>query len=377
MSGRRRPRVRTARPATIHDVARAAKVSTATVSRVLAGLNLVSDELVRRVQAAARKLSYRPNRVARSLRARASHTVGLLLPTIESPFFAGMLRGLEDKLRRSDYAILTGTSAGDPAREQAYIDLFRAEGVAGVVTVPGQTLKDLYQELIDADVPTLVVGSELPALTADRVAVAERAAAAAAVRHLMSLGHRRIAILARGDDDPLSRERLAGALAALEQGEVASPRELLRQVGGGIDAAVGPTAELLALPRPPTALFSLNEELSLGALRALNEAGVRVPEAMAVVGFGDAAWATASNPPLTTVALPAYELGAIAAGLLLDRIREPGRAVEQTELEARLIVRGSCGAATSATSRARRGAPAQRPTAGEPWTAALAAKTAD
>lgn len=341
---RRRSRSSAARAATIRDVARAAQVSTATVSRVLAGLNVVSDELARRVQSAARKLRYQPNRVARSLRARTTRTIGVLIPNIQNPFFTGVVRGIEDLLQATDYTLLLGNSDDNPAREKAYLDLLRAEGVGGLVLVPGLSGARAYRETLEAGIPVVAIDRYLPDLETDSVTVANAEGAALAVRHLIGVGHRRIAIITGPKDVSTATERLAGYLTALGEAAIAREPELVHHAPfrpeGGYDA----TVKLLSLERPPGAIFAGSDLTALGTLRALHEHRIRVPEEIALVTFDDMPWAAALQPPLTAVSQPTYEMGATAARLLLERIRQPDRPLQRVRLQTQLMVRASCGA---------------------------------
>lgn len=344
------------RPPTVQDVAEKARVSTATVSRVLAGVGVVSESLSKRVHAAAQKLSYQPNRVARSLRERRSRTIGVLIPNIQNPFFTGVIRGIEDRLRATDHLLLLGNSDDDPAREKAYLDLLRAEGVGGLILVPGLAGPKPYRELLAAGLALVAIDRVVPKLACDSVASANAEGAAVAVRHLIGLGHRRIALITGPREVSAANERLEGYFTALR--EAGLPREAALichtpfRPEGGYEAVV----KLLALAARPTAIFAASDVTALGTLRALHERGVRIPQEMAVLSFDDMPWAAALQPPLTAIAQPTYEMGATAARLLLQRMREPNRPFEQVRLATSLVVRASCGAAQSNDSARGRNA---------------------
>lgn len=347
------------RRATIRDVARKAKVSTATVSRVLAGLDVVSDDLAERVRGAARSLKYQPSRVARTLRSQKAHTVAVLIPNIQNPFFTGVLRGIEDLLQATDYTLILGNSDDNPAREKGYLDLLRADGVGGIILVPGLEGAKAYREALDDGIPIVSIDRFVADLEADSVTVANAEGAAAAVRHLVGLGHRRIAIATGPANVSTAAERLSGYLSALTESKVPRDKELIQHVvfrqEGGYEAA----SRLLSLPDPPTAIFAASDFIALGVLRALHERRRRIPEDCAVVTFDDMPWAAALSPPLTAVAQPTYEIGATAARLLLARIRDPERPQERVRLQTQLIVRASCGAkATDADAATATIAPA-------------------
>lgn len=340
-----RPPAATARDRpTVHQVAARAGVSTATVSRALAGDPRVNETLCRRVFEAAKVLNYRPNRAARSLRVRRSLTVGVVIPDIQNFFFTGIVRGIESVLEGETFTFLLGNSDGRADRERIYLDTLRSEGAAGFITVPSQGDPSLYRELQAASLPVVTLDRAAPGLSADHVTVTNQEGARGAVHHLISLGHRRIGYVGGPPDLNVARERLAGYEQALHEAGLAADPSLVRagdfKQAGGLAAAQA----LLDLSPPPTAIFIANNLMTLGAYQALHERRLHIPEQVAVVGFDDMPWATALRPPLTAVAQPTFELGATAARLLLARLRDPQRPFRRVVLETQLVIRGSCGA---------------------------------
>lgn len=337
------PRTAPDRP-TVRQVAALAGVSTATVSRALAGDARVRETLRRRVLDAASTLKYRPNRAARSLRIRRSLTVGVIIPDIQNSFFTGIVRGIENVLEAATFTFLLGNSDGRADRERIYLETLRSEGAAGFITVPSQDDPDLYRELHAAGLPVVTLDRAVPGLSVDHVTVTNQEGARGAVHHLITLGHRRIGYVGGPSHVNVARERLAGYEQALQEAGLPVDRSIIRagdfQQAGGLTAAQA----LLDLSSPPTAMFVANNLMTLGAYEALHERGVRIPEEVAVVGFDDMPWATALRPPLTAVAQPTFELGAAAAQLLLARLDDPQRPFRRVVLETRLMIRGSCGA---------------------------------
>ena len=333
-----------AQKATIRDVARKAKVSTATVSRVLAGGTVVSEPLAARVRAVAKQLRYQPNRVARSLRSQKSHIVGVLIPNIQNPFFTGVIRGIEDLLQATDYTLLLGNSDDNPARERNYLELLKAEGVAGLIVVPGQDAAKTYDEILSLEIPLVAIDRFVADLPCDSVTVANAEGAAAAIRHLLALGHKRIAIATGPESISTARDRLTGYMRALQAARIPFDPVLVHhgmfRQEGGYEAAL----QLISLPSPPTAIFTASGSIALGVLRALHDRTVQIPRQMAMVSFDDMPWAAALSPPLTAVAQPMYELGAIAARLLLARVRDGDLPLQRVQLQTQLVVRASCGA---------------------------------
>jgi LacI family transcriptional regulator len=332
------------KPPTVRDVARHAQVSTATVSRVLAGTDPVREDLRERVFRASNELGYTPNRVARNLRIRSTRMIGVVVPDIENPFFTSAICGIEEVLQSANYGLLLGNYGENPKRESDLLGTLRAEGAAGIILTPSNAPEAEYRDLIQAHIPTVAISRSTARLNVDSVTVANRAGARAATEHLIRLGHRKIAFI----NGPLvistARERQTGYEEAFAAADLAILSELI--VHGDFRQKSGYQAMqvLLKLTSPPTAVFTASNLLTLGALQAIHEGGLRIPEQIAVVGFDDLAWATSLQPPLTAVAQPAREVGVTAARLLLDRLAEPDRPTRRIVLETRLVVRASCGA---------------------------------
>ncbi|MCA1587070.1 MAG: LacI family transcriptional regulator [Acidobacteria bacterium] len=329
---------------TIKDVAARAGVSIATVSRTFADASTVSADLRDRVAAAAGALKYQPSRVARNLRAGTSQTVGVVIPDLQNPFFTGIVRGLENVLLAAGYSLLLANSDEDPTRERQMLDTLRAEAVAGLIFVPINAGKSSYLHLLVPQLPIVAVDRLPVDLRVDLVTVANAAGSRAAVQHLLQLGHRRVALLGGPSKHSTAVQRERGYITALQRAGMAVRAERIfrgdfREQGGydGMNA-------LMAAAKPPTAVFVANNLMTLGALRALHEAGCEIPGDVALVGFDDMPWATSLNPPLTAVAQPEAEIGRSAAELLLGRIADPDRPVRHVVLEATLVVRASCGA---------------------------------
>jgi DNA-binding LacI/PurR family transcriptional regulator len=329
-------------------VADRAGVSIATVSRALADPQAVSDELRLRVHEAARVLRYRPSRAARTLRVGTSQAVGVVIPDLQNPFFTAVVRGIDAVLQAAGYTLLLANSDEDPARERNSLETLRAEGVAGIVFVPINAARGSYRHLLVPPIHTVAVDRSPADLRADLVTVDNVGGTRIGVEHLIAMGHREVALLGGPSRHSTAREREQGYLQALQAAGLPLRPELVHcgdfREGGGYDGMMA----LMALPRRPTAVFVANNLMTLGALRALHEAAVRIPEEIALVGFDDMPWATSLNPPLTAINQPSQEIGSAAAELLLGRIARPDRAIRHLILETKLVVRASCGASLNA-----------------------------
>jgi DNA-binding LacI/PurR family transcriptional regulator len=333
-------------PPTVRDVAELAQVSTATVSRVLAGADVVREDLRERVIRASNTLGYTPNRVARNLRARTTRVIGVVVPDIENPFFTSAICGIEEVLQAANYGLLLANYSENPKRENELLGTLRAEGAAGIIFTPSNAPEADYRELIQAHIPMVAISRSPVGLSVDSVSVANRAGARAATEHLIHLGHRRIAFINGPFLISTARERQAGYEEAFAAADLQMLQELI--IYGDFRHKSGYQAmkALLNLPSPPTAVFTASNLLTLGALQAIHERSWKIPQQIAIVGFDDLAWAASLQPPLTAVAQPARDVGVTAARLLLDRLAEPQRPTRRIVLETRLVVRASCGAAS-------------------------------
>ena len=328
---------------TVKEVAERAGVSTATVSRALSGTGGVREPVRARILEAAQELSYRPNRAARDLRVRSSRAVGVLIPDIENPFFTSLVCGIEDILGKTDYSLLLASYNEDPAQEERRLEFFRADGVRGLIFAASRSPSRLYTELGKAGMALVAASRDVTRLPVDQVTVANQDGAYAATSHLIQLGHKRIAMI----NGPLAlttaRDRQAGYEQALHEAglpldETLVMHSVFKQTGG-----YSAMQQLLSSPAPPTAVFAGSNLLTLGALQAIHERHLAIPDEIAIVGFDEMPWAMSLRPPLTTVAQPAFDVGRTAAELLLARVREPALPRRQVVLETRLIVRSSCG----------------------------------
>lgn len=328
---------------TIKDVAAAAKVSTATVSRVLSGPNGAGRQVRERVLAAVKTLDYHPNRLARDLRAGLRKVVGVIIPDLQNPFQTGVVRGAESVLQNSGYSLILGNSDEQAEREQRHLAVMRGEGAAGLILVPSDAPQANYGALRSWDIP-IVAADRMPrGLRVDLVCSNNREGAREATSHLVSHGYKDIAIINGPDGVNVAADRLAGYLDALREAGIAPRHSFIvhsdfRQAGGRMAMQ-----RLLDLGRPPQAVFVANNLMTLGALQAIHERGVEIPKEMAIVGFDDMPWAISLRPPLTVVAQPIEEIGRVAAQLLLERLDGPARPPRQVILSTQLVVRSSCG----------------------------------
>ncbi len=329
-------------PVRINDVARRAGVSNATVSRVLANKPFVREEVRRRVLAAVEELGYQPNNVARSLRSRRSKIIGLIISDIQNPFFHAVVRAVEDVAYQHGYAVFLCNSDEDPAKEVLYIELMQAERVAGLVISPTRETNQACQKLIEAGVPLVFVDRRVLGLEVDTVVIDNIGGAFDLVSHLIEDGHRRIGAVLGTPAATTGHERRDGYFQALEKHGLPVLPELVRVGLPKESTGYQLCSELLDLPHPPSALFTGNNLLTIGALRVLYERELQIPDDIALVAFDEVACPGLLRPGLTVIEQPTYELGQTAARLLLKRIANPDHPVQEVMLKPRLRIRQSC-----------------------------------
>ncbi len=335
--------------ANLKDVAARAKVSTATVSRVINGDERVLLETRHRVQKAIKELNYRPSRVAQRLRSKGkeSKLIGLVLPDIENPFYVDMIRGIEVTAYDQGYSVIIGNFSQNKARSEMYIDILKAEGVNGFIVAPVTNQDAKVMELIKSGYQVTCVDRDIEGVEVDSVKVNNEEAAYGAIKHLISLGHKRIGHVGGQWDIPTTRARLAGYKRALQESGIPVEEELIITRASDFQSGVEATANFLDTEHPPTALFTGNNLLTLGALRTIHARELKIPEDIAIVGFDDMYWSESLNPPLTAVRQDGFEIGRRATELLLNRVAEPDRPCIKVILDAKLKIRRSCGAALS------------------------------
>ncbi len=315
----------------IGDVAARAGVSSATVSRVLAGKPHVSAVVRARVLEAAQALRYRPNRIARSLRTQRSRFVGLVVSDIQNPFFNQIVRAVEDAVLPHGFVVFLCNTDENREREARYLELLLDEQVAGVILTPAQTEAAAYGTFADAEIPLAVIDREVIGLAVDTVVSDNQEASRRAVAQLVGEGHTRVGAILSDLSISTGALRFAGYRQSLAEAGLTFHPELAL-FGKPFEHEGYRLAEtLMQSPEPPTALFTGSKLLTLGVLRYLFEHDLRIPEAVALASFDALEWLP-SAPEMLSVIQPAYEIGKRAAELLLERMDGSERPAERLVL---------------------------------------------
>ena len=325
----------------ISAVARHAGVSVATVSRVLNGQDVVKAETREKVLSAVDTLGYRVNETARNLRTAESRLLLTMVPDVGNPFYAEVVRGIDSVARQHGYFVLLCDTGADADREHGYFDLLRRRRADGAICLDPSTVQQAMAH--DAIALPWVACCEFdPGMDVPYVGIDNRGAAAEAVQHLLSRGHRRIALISTDQAWLYARQRQQGWADALNAAGITPDPALLMRVSS-LDYATGNAAArgLMAMDTPPTAIFAVSDTLAIGVLAGLRACGKRVPEDVAVVGFDDIALASQTDPPLSTIKQPMRQLGETAARLLLERLADAALPGYGVILPHQLVLRAS------------------------------------
>ena len=341
---------------TIRDVASESGYSASTVSIVLNSAPLsryIPPETKQRIETAARRLGYRPNPLARSLRSQRSNIVGVMVFDITDPFCTPILRGLENALYQSSYLSLLADAHNEPHRFERYLEMLLDRRVEGLIVIANWLVTDikLLADLTQRQVPTVIAGREFELDSVSTVSADNEAGAALALEHLYKLGHRDIAFLRGPKALSSSGQRWKGIRSFAQSVNLPIDARRVAELpespdaNSSFEAGAQLTTELLRRGKSFTALVAYDDVTALGALRALTKKGLRVPEDCSVIGFDDVPQAGLSLPSLTTVRQPMEAMGAISAGMVLDAIKAVNQKrdipVVRRKIPAELVIRES------------------------------------
>ncbi|MGD9155417.1 MAG: LacI family DNA-binding transcriptional regulator [Bacillota bacterium] len=330
--------------ASIKEVAKEAGVSVATVSKILNYPDYSKAETRERVMATIKRLNYQPNHAARSMVNKRTGMIALIIPDVRNPFFTEVARGVEDAANKNNYRVMLCNTDEDPKKQQNYLQALQSRMVDGfIIAVASDDCRQL-KKIDRRQLPFVFIDRECRDYRADAVIVDNRDGALKAVRHLLGNGRRRVGFISGKRDTQTGRERLQGYREALTEAGIGLNPEMIKDgqftCEGGYQAA---KALLVAADRPD-ALFVANNAMTIGVIRALTEARLRIPEEMALVCFDDAAWAEFFTPALTVIRQPTYTMGSLAGEILFQRIFESQPSeIKEIVLKPELVARRSCG----------------------------------
>lgn len=328
---------------TIKDVAQAAGVSIATVSRVLNKQAGVSKELSEQVQVAVEQLNYQLNGIAKALKSSQSRSIGLIIPDIENPFFPALVRGVEDAAQKQGYAVILCNTDGKPEEEDRYLKFLLSKQVDGILFVGNLKFEQNKSWLSALPVPLLLLDRRIEHAPFSTVMVDNELGASMAVDHLIKQGRQRIAIIGGKPGSPTSMERINGAMKSLKAHGYSSEEQLLLTGYFTFEGGYEATENLITSGQFFDAIFAANDLMAIGIIECLGKYGRRVPDDVAVVGFDDIRMAAWYKPSLTTVKQPVYDMGQVAVRLMVEHITGAITDCNHKILKPELIVRQSSG----------------------------------
>jgi LacI family transcriptional regulator len=328
---------------TMSQVAREAGVSTTTVSHVLNGTRRVNEQTIQRVHAAIERTGYRPNSIARALAGARTRSIGLAISGISNRYFVDVIAAIEAEAATHDYTLLLCDPHDEPHKELQLVQelvLRRVDGVILAASAGAQA--NALRYLSKQPVPVVLVDRFLP-VEIDQVGTENEESSAHLAGHLVSLGHRRIGLVAGLAGLSTTEERIRGYRTALERAGIPVDDALIVYGASQHEPARAAVHRLLNLKQPPTALFAGNNAMTIGVVRALRERQLSVPGDIALVAFDDFEWSDLFHPRLTVIAQPAGEIGARAVQLLLSRLDDPNRPPQVVRFQPAFVHRESCG----------------------------------
>ncbi|RBW69040.1 LacI family DNA-binding transcriptional regulator [Bacillus taeanensis] len=325
--------------ATIYDVAKNAGVSIATVSKVINNNGRISDKTRKKVLKIMKDLDYQPSFAAAALTGKRTNTIGLLIPDLANPFFAEIARSIEDRGHELGVSVVMCSTDKNKEKEEKYVSLLVRKSVDGFILASGFSNVEVVEDLLKKKIPVAMIAQDVPTLLVDTLSVDDYKGGYLATVHLLSLEHKRIAVIgevARSSDD-----RIRGYKEALQQsGHLVHDDYIVRSessIEGGRKAA----DHLLNQSNPPTAIFACNDLLAIGVIQAVQARGLVVPNDVSIIGFDNTILATTSDPALTTIAQPIHEMGQFIMDLLIQEIEGKKTVKRRMLLLPELVVRNS------------------------------------
>jgi LacI family transcriptional regulator len=333
------------RPITMREIAERARVSIGTVSHVINDTAKVRPQLRERVLEAVQSLGYQPSALAQGLRKKRTNMLGMVIPDITNPFFPGVVRGVEDVAYKRSFRLILCNADNDPSKEASYVRQLRSYHIAGLLIIPaaGPDIAGHLRAYTTASVPVVCIDRVPEGWKGDSVLVANEEGAYLATKHLLDQGHRRLGVITGPLNLTNAEERLKGFTRALREAGIKIDPEFVQEAQ--FDSASGYQAAfrlLRMLPRP-TAIFACNDLIAFGLLQAVRELGLRCPDDVSIAGFDSLEFTNFTDPSLTSVYQPGYQLGATAARLLLQRVDGMRSAPKQVSLPTELRKRNSVG----------------------------------
>lgn len=326
--------------ATMKDIARLAQVSTSTVSHVINGSRFVSDEIREKVMRIVVELNYTPSYIARSLKVKATKTIGLLVTATNNPFFSEVMAGVEQYCQKNQYNLIIATTGGDAKRLQQNLQTLIHKQVDGVLLMCGDSRFQADMELT-VSLPLVVMDWWFTELNADKILENSERGGYLATKSMVDAGHQKIGIITGNLRKSVAKNRLQGYKKALSEANIVLNPDWIVESHFDFEGGIVGAQKLLALSDRPTAIFCCSDTIAIGAYQAIQNQGLRIPQDISIMGYDDIELARYLFPSLSTISQPKAELGKLAVETLLQRIQEPNENYRTLVLEPTCILRES------------------------------------
>ncbi|WP_046176738.1 LacI family DNA-binding transcriptional regulator [Domibacillus indicus] len=325
----------------IKEVAKQANVSIATVSRVLSKPETVAKETIKKVLAVIEDLNYQPNAAARQLRMSETTTILVVVPDITNTFFSNVLRGIEFVALENGYQVLLGDADNNAEREKGYLSILRQKKAAGMILLTAGIEAETVEE-IASEYPVVLACEYLEGVNVPTVSIDNVSSARKATEYLINLGHKKIGFISGPMNSVLGRDRMKGFYQAMAQYNLKVEPDLVQEGNFSYKSGLDMMHKLLAYSHPPTAVFAANDEMAFGAINAIEQKGLTVPNDISVIGFDDIQFSSIFKPALTTISQPTFDIGTKAMELLIGLMTKQEMEKTQYILENKLVLRDSC-----------------------------------
>lgn len=326
---------------TIYDVAEKAGVSIATVSKVINNTGRISEKTRKKVMQIMDELEYQPSVVASALSGKSTFTLGLTLPDLANPYFAELARAIEDQGRKHGFNVFICSTDNDADKEEEYYQLFMKKRVDGIIMVSRDKQNVVVKKILSEKVPLVMIAREIFSAPVTSVMVDDYYGGMQAGQHLLQQGHQNIAVIVENLTELGSKERLRGCVDAMKEAQLELDPQLVIEGGYTLESGKAAMKQLLQQKQRPTAVFACNDILAIGAIQAVREGGLKVPDDISIVGYDNTILATIIDPPLTTVAQPMQEIGERSVALLVQQIQSKETVRQRVLLMPDLVVRQS------------------------------------
>lgn len=326
---------------TIYDIAKAAGVSSATVSKVINHTGRISEKTREKIWTIMNDLNYRPNVLASAMKGKCTYQIALLIPDMDNPIYAQYLKYIEDRGQELGFSVVMCSTDNDPQKEERHISLLRQKSVDGFIIASKFTNKELLQQLLADQVPVVLFAHERQDIITDSVTVDDYFGGVMATEHLIAHGHTRIGVIAT--DSVSCWERIRGYESALSHAGIKADRDLVAIIEGSkIDDAEKTATNLLkAKEKGITAIFGCNDVMAIGVMQAAKKLGISIPNELSIIGFDNTELCKIVTPELTSIAMPIKELGGKAMDMIIDKLDRSGNPKQRIKMLPELVVRHS------------------------------------